>query len=150
MEAFVSFWDDDQIPILAETMKNWESVGLEPVGIKTTEDKYELFRRITADNMASSQFYILGDIGCFIGEAIDLGDLVMKLSSEFGLIGFGMEGETIKIPTGIRVCQKGIIEKWPPKLTSSYDQEHMNAVKYAGKKVGIWDEFVARRLHVSA
>ena len=41
-------------------MEAWAEVeGCEPVGIRAPEGKYELVRRITADNMAEGRYYIL-------------------------------------------------------------------------------------------
>lgn len=152
MEAFVAYNDDEQIPILYDTMESLSSIhGIEPVGIKAPEDKYELFRRITADNMANDKFYLLCDLGYVLPE-LDTETIQKRLAfaEQYGLIGIGISGEELKIPSGIRFCQKGIVEKWLPKRTPSYDQEHVDSVRLGGKGVKMWTDIVGRKLTVNA
>lgn len=152
MEAFVAYSDDEQIPILYDTMESLSSIGgIEPVGIKAPDDKYELFRRITADNMAKEKFYLLCDLGYVLPEfSIVSVERRLAFAEQYGLIGIGISGEELKIPTGIRFCQKGVVEKWLPKRTANYDQEHVDSVRLGGKGVKMWTDIIGRRLTVAA
>lgn len=158
MEAFIAYWDDEQMQVLAETMNQWSSVdGIEPVAVKCPEAKYELFRRITADNLAEEQFYLLIDLGTAPCENFDLAEIKTRLADEVGMVAFRDPDDPDDedpyqddLPTGVRVCQKGVIEKWPNKVTSSYDQEHYTAVLKTGKSILRLCDFHYQRLHVSA
>ena len=148
MEVFVAFSKDEQIPILQQTMEAWAECELvEPVGIRASEGKYELMRRITADNMAEGNYYILADLGCVPDDKFSVPALMKRLAiSGDGLIGFSKEGRDLAYPTGVRICQKGVVARWVPKSTESYDQEHAEAIRLAGKRVTIWENVKYKHL----
>ena len=155
MEAFVAYWDDEQMQVLGETMHQWSQVeGIEPVAIKCPEAKYELFRRITADNLAEGQFYLLLDLGTAPCEDFDLCKIERRLTDEVGMAAFPAHTDPLdedpRTPTGVRVCQKGVIEKWPNKISSSYDYEHSAAVEKNGKCILRLPDFHYQRVYVSA
>lgn len=138
MEVFLAFCSEDQIPILEATMEAWAEVeGCEPVGIRVPAGKYEMVRRITADNMAVGDWYILADLGC-IPDGLTKSPSASEFSNvhNMGLASWGI----VKTPTGVRFCRKGAVARWVPKVTDSYDEEHMQSVEKSGFTVGCMKE----------
>ena len=51
----------------------WDEIGAEPVAIQVKKKKkYELFRRIAADEKATEDFYLLADLGCVLADSADM------------------------------------------------------------------------------
>lgn len=158
MEVFLSYKPDDNMLTLAETATAWaECVGDENVRIIQVDDhlhKSEMIRRITADNLAESEFYILADLGC-IPESADLvRSIVRKLAKQVresgDLIGlWPADMPASDIPHGVRVCRKGVVKHWIPKRTVSYDEEHAEAVRHSKGKVEIWPDITFAHLQAS-
>lgn len=93
--------------------------------------KFEIQRRVVADNLAKGRFYILADLGCVPDDAPNP-DFMEPVD---GIVGFspGVGG----VPTGARIIQKGAVTRWPQKSTPSYDKEHVVAMELAGKRVRV-------------
>lgn len=115
--------------------------------VQVTTGKYEIQRRVVADKMAKDKFYIIADLGCVPD---DEERIIPKIESRItdwdGMVGFAPS--TI-IPTGIRVIQKGLVNKWPLIVSATYDREHAEAVKNAHKRVTIWPDISYKYLQES-
>lgn len=140
MEVFVGYSSDEQAALLIPTFEAWAQFeDFEPVGILVKEGKFEIQRRVTADKLSKGRFYILADLGCV--PDCDVNGLGKKLKAEYGdsygIVGFACGERELKVPTGVRVCQKGVVSKWAPNQSGSYDQEYASAVESAGYKVAI-------------
>ena len=46
----------------------------------------------------------------------------------------------------LRLCQKGLLKKWPNQIRSGYDREHCKALRDAGWRVGFARQFPAIHL----
>lgn len=144
MEVFVAFSDLNDVPLLEETMEAWAESGAEPIGLQCKKKRtFELFRRIAADEKASDSVYILADIGCVLADPSDLGRL--SLTDKEGMKGLTGSFRS-EIPTGVRVLRRKAVKKWEPKITDSYDVEHVRSIKMAGMEVGIFHDIFYKRL----
>lgn len=144
MEVFVAFSDLNDVPLLEDTMLAWEQAGAEPVAIQVKKlASFELFRRITADNMAEGLTYLLADLGCVIANPSDMDKLF--LPEGVGLMGLrGTSGSLI--PTGVRLCRRRAVKKWDPKITDNYDVEHARSMKNSGMRVEVFRDISYKHL----
>ncbi len=144
LEVFVAFTDDTPLHDLERTLSAWELDGLEPVAIQCKTKKFELHRRVTAENISKGD-YILADL---MNEPVekDFGTLaanLMALHSDVGLMGAWRKGQTAEeTPNSVVICRKGAIEKWPEPRTKTYIQEHAEACQLAG-----WNVFFSNQIH---
>ncbi len=129
MDIFVGYTKFMDIKILGATLDSWEKIeGCTPAAIECQADKYEFFRRRAAEGLAQGD-YILADIGCIpksqraIQEAVQM--LYLENGSTVGMVGVH----------GVRVCRKGVVDKWPARQTNDYDFEHKQAYEMKGYKV---------------
>ena len=144
MEVFVAYTKHSLFNELEATLEAWDLVhGAEPVAIEiTNEKKYEIFRRVTAENMSSGD-YILADLCCLAEEQdfVSIARDVLKEKPEAGLLAAspGM---------GVWVCRKGIVDKWPTKETMYYAKEHAEAYRRKGYEAELCDKLHYHRLSV--
>ena len=117
--------------LLEKTLEAWDKGDTEPIAIECTARKYEIHRRVTAENLASGD-YVLADIG--YGPAVpDFGKVAAELLEKHpkaGIIGQGTKG----LPKNVMICRKGIVDKWPAPRTQFYLTEHVEAYKIKGYK----------------
>jgi hypothetical protein len=64
--------------------------------------RYEMWRRIAAENLSQGTFYHLVDIGCVPVERTTVVALQKEIENEDGMVGLACEGETPLFPTGVR------------------------------------------------
>jgi hypothetical protein len=144
IEAFVAFTKDHDIKELEKTLEAWALPGIEPAAIEVKGKKYELHRRVTAENLATGN-YILVDIGYGPVEE-NFGELAIQelaKRKEVGLIGAWRTGQThTGQPNSVVVCRKGVITHWPQPQSEFYIQEHVEAYRFAGYKT-----FLCSTLH---
>lgn len=145
MEVFLFVSSEDEMKLLEMTMLAWEQIDYAfPVNVvQLPAYRFELKRRVLADEMAKDSHYVLADLGCVPEESRALLGIVGKMKSSDGLIGFWRSGtdfdsDKAVAPAGIRVCRKGIVQKWPAQNSPRYDEEHAAAVKAVGYQVSIW------------
>jgi hypothetical protein len=121
---------------LAITLDAWDKMDdMEPIAIECSRMKYEITRRVAAENMAKGD-YILGDLGCIPTE--DVVEAILSLyNGKTGMIG----------KHGVRICRKSIVTGWPMKATDSYDDEHAMAYELRGYKVIEWPKPLYRRMN---
>lgn len=137
MEVFVSFFSDHEAPAVLKTVEAWEACEkVEPIVVQLKKSKFEIERRIVADNMAKGKWYILADVGCMPTSENIVHLINQRLSADVGMYGFG----DVYPPRGVRVCQKGVVQKWLERRTNSYDKEHALSVVGSGKKVESWSD----------
>ena len=158
MEVFISYKPEDNMMLLSETATAWaECAGDENVKIIQVDDKLhksEMMRRIVADNLADSEFYILADLGC-IPDAPDMvRSIVRKLAKEKkepgDLIGlWPADMPAGEFPEGVRICRKGAVKHWVPKRTVTYDEEHAESVRHSRGKVEIWQDTTFKHVRAS-
>lgn len=119
----------------------WSAVeGAEPIAIEVPLKKYEIIRRVTAENMSKGH-YILCDLGCLPDSEniVDIAEEALSQSDKIGMLRFSPDG-------AVRVCRKGIIEKWPKKETQNYNHEHEMAYLVEGYLVPLWPTLQYRRM----
>lgn len=143
MEIFIAYTKDSLLSDLSNTLEAWDKVpDAEPIAIEVPDRKYEIIRRVTAENMASGD-YILCDLGCVPNEeqVIETAQQILAQDEKIGMIRLSPE-------SGVRVCRKGVVEKWPKKNTPNYQHEHEMAFLLEGYLVPLWPTLSYRRLGV--
>ncbi|HEX8838471.1 MAG TPA: hypothetical protein VF748_16125 [Candidatus Acidoferrum sp.] len=151
MEVFVAYTPESSLDELGNTLDAWEKAGLEPVAIECKKKKFELVRRVTAENLSRAD-YILAELGT---EPVEFG--FGEIASEYlgghsdvGLVGAWRIGQTQnEWPNSVVVCRKGIVEKWPTPKTEFYIQEHVEAYRLAGQKALLCRQIHYRRTNKS-
>lgn len=152
LEVFVAFTRDTDLKELARTMEAWDLEGMEPVAIQCALKKFEIHRRITAENLSRDN-YLLVDLG---NEPVEpdfgaLAEKAMLTHKDVGLMGLWRSGQTVKeVPNSVVICRKGAIEKWPEPRTGTYIQEHAEACRLAGWNVFLCSSIHYRRLNGSS
>lgn len=146
--------------LLSQTATAWaECVGDDNVRIIQVDDrlhKSEIMRRIAADNLAESEFYILADLGCIPDTRDMVRSIVRKLAKNIktpsdliGLWPADMPTGVAEYPEGVRICRKGAVKHWAPKRTVTYDEEHAESVRHSKGKVEIWCDTTFRHVQAS-
>jgi hypothetical protein len=156
MEVFIGFTKDDDFTLLQQTLERWDACeNVTIAAIQCDPKKFEIARRVAADNMAKCNYYILADLGCVLVDWKALADIEERLSGkDEALIGLEYIGgktclpEEFHYPTGVRICRKNAVKKWLPKVTGTYDREHVESVKLAGGSVGICPDIFYKHLQV--
>ena len=135
MEVFLCFSPTDPLALVEMTMQAWEPIQwAEPFNVvQVPVHDFEIRRRVIADRMAKEDHYILVDLGCVPENERAIPQIEKLWSSKDGLM--GLDDATIPTPHGIRVVRKGMINKWPTAVTTSYDEDHAIAVEQAGFNV---------------
>ncbi len=154
MEVFIGFTKDDDFTLLQATLERWDAcANVEVAAIQCDPKKFEIARRVAADNMAKAEFYILADLGCVLEDWEALEGIEERLAGmNEALIGIeNSRGKTYlpdkcHYPTGVRICRKGAVEKWLPKATDTYDKEHVESAGLAGGSVGLCPDILYKRL----
>lgn len=156
IEVFIAFDRHDSIASLEHTLTAWELPGLSPGAIHMQRKsgqrrKYELLRRVSAENIARGH-YILAELG-FGPVERNFGELAEKELSErqdVGLFGAWRVGQTAhEIPNSVVICRKGVVTHWPPPVTHTYIQEHLQAYQFVGYKTFLCSTLHYRPLSVS-
>jgi len=149
IEVMLAFHSEHQATMLLDTAERWRKTkNAYPTIIQVPEEGFELKRRVLAENLAKTDTYILCDILCVPAMPNFIETIEKRFLAE-GMAGLTLVGETEKplYPTGIRVCRKGVVEKWPQMVTETYDKEHAEAVRRAGKRVEIYPDIVYLHLN---
>jgi hypothetical protein len=144
VEAFIAYTKFSHVNELKVTLECWEKAGAEPiaVSISANQAKYELERRVVAENMSQGD-YILADLCCVPD------DLNFVPTAEILLREFPKVGIMAAYPgLGVWVCRKGVIDKWPQKQTTFYAKEHEEAYQRKGYEAALCQELKYVRLPV--
>jgi hypothetical protein len=151
IEVFVAYQKASDIDELEETLDAWDLPGMEPVAVEVTIRKFELARRVTAENVSRGN-YILADLGTGPLEE-NFGELAEKELAErkdTGLIGVWRTGQTAsEVPNSVVICRKGIVGKWPTPQSETYIQEHIWAYRFAGYRTFLCSTLHYHRLTAS-
>ena len=150
MEVFIAYMRGTNVEELARTLDAWEKAGFEPVAIECKKKKFELIRRVTAENVSRDD-YVLAELGTEpVSEFADFAAEYFKSHPEVGLLGAWRIGQTEnEYPNGVVVCRKNVVEKWPTPRSEFYIQEHVEAVQLAGKKALLCHQIHYRRMSKS-
>lgn len=126
LEVFVAYTKGSKIEELEATLNSWELDGLEPVAIECGLKKFEITRRVTAENLSRGD-YILAGLGVAPVEE-DFGKRAEKFLAEHPTVGL------VELPSGmdVFVCRKKVVDKWPMPRTESYMKEHREAYELKG------------------
>jgi len=148
IEVFIGFTKDDDFTLLQKTLERWDAcANVHLAAIQCDPKKFEIARRVAADSMAKCNFYILADLGCVLEDWNALEGIEETLQDkEEALIGLAAVPHQQGAPTGVRICRKGAVEKWLPKSTDTYDQEHVESIRLAGGTVGLCPDIFYKRL----
>jgi len=141
MEVFLAYTKDDIYSILEQTANAWaECDDAEVVLLEVkNESKFEIQRRVMADNLSKGRYYVLTDVGCLPEAPDTIRQIERKPKvSLAGLWPSDMPADDV--PVGVRVCEKGVVRKWVAKRAPSYDHEHAESVRLSGKTVEIWTD----------
>lgn len=148
-EVFITFYDEMQAQVVLDTANRWlKCKDAYPTVVQVPEDGYELKRRVLADKLAKTDPYLLVDASCVPAQP-KLIQTILDRFKRLGMAGLTLRGEfpdESVVPTGIRVCSRGVVKKWPQQTTETYDTEHAEAVRGAGKRVEVWPDVIYFRL----
>jgi hypothetical protein len=148
MEVFLGYTKDDDFTLLKQTLEAWDMSGVELAAIQCSPKKFEIALRVAADNMAKGEFYILADLGCVPAFSVPWEELAELIAPDCGLVGLAQARvpQPAKFPTGVRICRKGAVEKWVPKRSDTYDEEHVESLRLVGKRTEIWCDVFYQKL----
>jgi len=147
IEVFLAFYDEGQAQLLLDTANRWiKCKDAYPSIIEVPEQDFEIKRRVLADKLAKNNVYILADILCVPAQPAFISAIKERFKPDIGMVGLGFVDRISEYPSGVRVCRKGVVSKWPIKTTDNYDKEHANAVIMAGKSIDIWQDIMCREL----
>jgi len=138
MEIFIAYTKLSSIDDLGQTIESWDAIeAAEPAAIEVPVSKYELFRRVSAENISTGD-YILSDIG-HVPSNPDIVSICEKLLIENKTVGL------FTFDDSVHLCRKGIIEKWPEKQSTYYLSEHKQAYRLSGYgAISCKEEFIRR------
>lgn len=142
MDVFIAYTKQTEVQELGETLEAWDKVeGAEPAAVECQPRKFEIQRRVAAENLASGD-YILCDVG-YIPTYPAFVEYAEKLLKEHPNVGmFQMKG-------GVYICRKGVVDKWPEKKSEFYIPEHVWAYQLKGYEVLPCPQVYCRRMGVS-
>jgi hypothetical protein len=138
MEVFIAFTTDDDFSVLESTLESWAKLVGEDNVIATQCDrrgKFQIDRRIVAEEKSTGPYYILADLGCVMDqENMACASRRMKfVDDSVGMIGLRPDPmdamAEINNPEGVRICKKGAVQKWLAQSTDDYNAEHAASVK---------------------
>ena len=139
----------EAVPFLEKALTAWAKVRFaEPEVIEgKAGKKWPIQWRVTADNLAKDDYYVLSDVDAIPEETYVISS-VLKMLGTAGREKMGMALIRPIFSEGgrVRVVRKGIVGKWPPVETVNYDEEHAEAVINAGYLVETWDDIHYRQL----
>src|ERR1700747_426646 len=87
LEVFLSYTGDMRVDDLEHTLEAWDQKGLEPVALECSGAKFEMHRRVTAENISLGD-YVLGTVGAVPVEDnfAELAEKVLAENPQAGLI----------------------------------------------------------------
>ena len=139
MEVFIAFTDTDEYQLLEDTLDAWgrcDGAEVSAIRLKSGK-KYELQRRIVADNLAKGKYYIVTELG--VVPAAD--DVVRTIERA------DKKQLNLLAPLGrVFVCEKGAVRRWAEPQSTSYSREHMESVTLSGGKVESWADIAYKPL----
>lgn len=148
MEVFIGFDGNiDAVPFLEAALLGWEKVRFASPQVLELKpgEKFEIQRRVLADNLAKGEFYILADIDAKPEEPWVISQ-VQKLLPARTSCGLAFIRPLFDVGGRVRIIRKGLIKKWPPMETDNYDFEHGQAIVQAGYTMETWDDIWYRHL----
>lgn len=128
IEVFVAFSKMSSMRDLEMTLESWDQPGMEPVAIQVKPGKFELHRRVTAENIARGN-YILAKMGSGPVEE-NFGELAEQFLRDHEDAGVVM----LEPGSEVMICRRGVITHWPQPRTVSYACEHGEAYEFVGYK----------------
>jgi hypothetical protein len=142
IEVFVSFTKGTELARLERTLEAWDLPGLEPIAIQCGLRKFEIHRRVTAENVSRGT-YVLADLdfGPVEEEFAEIAEGVIASQADAGLIECG---------EFVVVCRKGVITRWPAQVSPAYRPEHQEAYQLVGYKAISCPTLHCRQLAVSS
>lgn len=140
LEVFIAYTKGSNIAELETALNSWDREGLEPVAIECGLKKFEIIRRVTAENLSLGD-YILAEIGVAPVEE-DFAARAEKFLAEHPAVGL------VELASGpdVFVCRKKIVDKWPTPRTESYLKEHREAYQLKGFEATLCPQIHYRRL----
>lgn len=129
MDCFIGYTKFTDVRLLGATLEAWGKIkGIEPAAIQCEYIKYEFHRRVAAEGLSTSD-YIIVDVGCVPKNSKELARAIRCLYEKNGSP-VGMVSSL-----GVKICRKGVVDKWPAKTTPTYELEHRQAYEMKGYKV---------------
>lgn len=133
MEIFVTFSSDDEALPLDNTVRCWaKCYKASPCIVKVPKELYQIRRRVLADNLSREDYYIIADIGCIPHNKFLVRDIKEAIKEHPNLNMFGLckNGNIVSdYPSGVIVCKKGAVTKWPQQVSDDYCKEHAVAAE---------------------
>lgn len=146
MEVFIPYdGTDEAIPFLDMALKGWEKVRFaEPKVIMVKPGpKFDMQFRVAADGIAKGDYYVLADVDAVPDETYVISAINKHLRARPQL-GMALIRPVFDVGGRVRVVRKGVVEKWPPKESQQYDQEHAQAIVSKGYTFEIWEDVCYR------
>lgn len=140
IEVFVSYTPGTDIGRLGQTLDAWDLEGLEPNAIQCGLKKFEIHRRVSAENVSRGT-YVITRVGC--GPVEDnfaaLVEEFFAKDSNLGMIVPACE-EKDWTSGSVAICRKGVVKQWVHPLSNMaadvlWSNAHRTSVRNAGFKV---------------
>lgn len=148
MEVFIAFDGNlEAVQFLEQALYGWEKIRFAEVNCLELKpgQKFEIQRRVLADNLAKGDWYVLADIDAKPEEPWVISQ-IQKLVPTRKQCGLALIRPSFDIGGKVRVIRKGIIHKWPAQETDNYELEHGLAIVQAGYTMETWDDIWYRHL----
>ena len=138
MEIFIGYTRNSNVTWLRETLEAWDELAdTDPVAIECPPKKYELFRRVAAENTAVGD-YILCELG-WLPTYDSFVAYAQRMLLEYPKVGiFHMRG--------VAICRRGIVDKWPTPKSEFYAIEHVRAYELQGYGEHLCKEAYCRQI----
>lgn len=140
LEVFIAFTREHNLDDLEKTLEAWEKPGLEPVAIEVKPNKFELHRRVTAENLAAGNYVVAG-VGTGPVEE-NFGELAEQALTDNPKVGLIKPACAVSewVSGRVSICRKGIITHWiQPQGSQEADvlwaSAHEKAYRHVGYEV---------------
>ncbi len=147
MEVFVAYMRDSSIDDLKKTLEAWEQDDLEPVAVQVHGKKFEIERRVIAENLAAGN-YVLASLGTgpFEDNFCELAEKMLADNPKAGLVKPCCI-ETDWVSGRVTICRKGVITHWiKPEGSQEADVLHANAHAQSCRHAG-YEVIECRTIH---
>ena len=162
----------DAMAVLCQNRWDREAIDraayLTPQDLKCINAEFQLLRRVTAEVMSKTDFYIVADSDCLpqAKPFVEYAEKLMEIYDSFAMLSLMPSNCTINPWTpetytahldsrvmehhsvgGIRICRKGVMgSKWPKADGCTYDAEHCEEIRRLGYRVGYFRNITQNHL----
>lgn len=146
MEVFIGYTKGTDIARLEQTLEAWDLPGLEPAAIQCGLRKFDIHRRVAAENVSRGT-YVLSLLGFGPVEEsfADLAAQALAENPKAGMIEVPnvtpvnpLAGGILHVDVPVVVCRKGLITHWVQPLSEReelWENAHRTSYRNAGYEV---------------